>query len=186
MRMWVSAARLSPSGWEHNRSSLTNSPRSWTRWCSVTSSPSWRPGWPAPSWRSGSRATATCCRSADASNRPTSKTRAPEHHQTSPASFRLVHSRLSFPLRSSEKQKKHTRPILLPAYTLLLHIWSESVKRYLDVSTAHNYITPASNYPSITVKILWGMINVFTFIFDLKNIFFSNLFSLICISVFNF
>lgn len=53
-------------------------PQSWMLWCLVTSSLYWRPGWPAPSWQSGSRATATCCLSADASNRPTSKTRAPE------------------------------------------------------------------------------------------------------------
>lgn len=53
-------------------------PQSWMLWCLVISSLYWRPGWPALSWQSGSRATATCCLSADASNRPTSKTRAPE------------------------------------------------------------------------------------------------------------
>lgn len=106
MKMWVSAVRLSLRDWEHSHTSLINSmysgvedcsphvfawtsshccnhvcvvgPQSWMPWCLVTSSPYWRPGWPAPSWQSASRATATCCLSADASNRLTSKTRVPE------------------------------------------------------------------------------------------------------------
>lgn len=52
--------------------------QNWTLWCSDTSSPFSPPDSRAQSWQRGSRVTATCCPSADASNRLTLKTRAPE------------------------------------------------------------------------------------------------------------
>ncbi|CAG00321.1 unnamed protein product [Tetraodon nigroviridis] len=102
---YLSAAKLSPKDWEHNHSSLINSRfllfpyilvhmfisteintkcmyvtgrQNWMLWCSATSSPSSPPDSRAQSWQRGSRATATCCPSAGASNRLTLKTRAPE------------------------------------------------------------------------------------------------------------
>lgn len=52
--------------------------RSWMHWCLAISSLYWLLDWPALSWQRGSRATAIFCPSADALNRPTLKTRAPE------------------------------------------------------------------------------------------------------------
>lgn len=93
---------------------LSVGPRSWMHWYLVTSSPYWPPAWPAPSWRRESRATATCCRSAGASSRPTLKTRAPE---SAPVDRPVFVNNIS-PLSSSY----HTAAKSALEFTLLLHL----------------------------------------------------------------
>lgn len=70
--------------------------QNWTLWCSDTSSPFSPPDSRAQSWQRGSRVTATCCPSADASNIHTLKTRAPEGWREKPSvskhSLFLCHS----------------------------------------------------------------------------------------------
>lgn len=86
-------------------------------WSLVTSSPSWPPDWPAKSWRRESRATATCCPSADASNRPTLKTRALERANATSLYYLILYILsfpLSFPQCSTEKLKTIYIQILAP------------------------------------------------------------------------
>lgn len=157
-------------------------PQNWMRWCLVTSSPYSPPDWPAQSWQRGSRATATCCPSADASNRVTLKTRALERRKIAPLyylSYILPLPR-SFPRRSTETLETAGTHALVPFDScfsfLLIHACTllhaadrspeEQVLLRIKMSTLHTdeeipgrqFFTIVPGMANITVKIIKGVI----------------------------
>lgn len=97
--------------------------QNWMRWCLVTSSRYSPPDWPAQSWQRGSRATATCCPSVDASNTPTLKTRALEGREITSLYYLILYI-LSFPSlitstwlwEARNCLYSHTCPLVIPAF----------------------------------------------------------------------
>lgn len=97
--------------------------QSWMHWCLAISSLYWLLDSPALSWQRGSRATAIFCPSADALNRPTLKTRAPEGLKITYHLFSYILSFSHSPdcspkkLKCLKQKKMHTCPFSCFSFT---------------------------------------------------------------------
>lgn len=98
--------------------------RSWMHWCLAISSLYSLLDWPALSWQRGSRATAIFCPSADALNRPTLKTRAPEGLKITYHLFSYILSFSHSPDCSPKKLKcLKQKNCIRVLFLFFLHLW---------------------------------------------------------------